>query len=79
MPSRQILYRFIDLENKFSTSAEPCHGVVGISRTAQRLDPIGVVLLVLDHSTDVIQLKGALVQQSECVGWNRTVSNKTHC
>lgn len=62
-----------DLENQLGTSAAPCQGVVCISWTAQRLGPVCGVLLILDHSTDVDQLKGALVQESVCVGWNRTV------
>lgn len=57
--------------NPVRTFAEPCQGLVWVRWTAQRLDPVCVVILVLDHSTDVDQLKGALVQQSVCVGWKK--------
>lgn len=69
-----ITLREYDVWNLLGTSAAPCKGVIYLSWTAQRLDPVWVVLLVLDHSTDVDQLKGALVQQCVCVGWNRTVT-----
>lgn len=64
--------------NPLSTFAEPFQGLVWVSWTAQRLDPVCIVILVLDHSTDVDQLKGALVQEGVCVGWNRRFIKSQH-
>lgn len=45
------------LGNVSSTSAAPHQCVISISWTAQRLHPVCIVLLILDHPTDVDQLK----------------------
>lgn len=47
------------------TSALASQGVVIAACRAGGLDPVPVVLLVLNHPTDVDLLKGALVQQSQ--------------
>ena len=44
------------------TSAAAQQGVVRLGGGAEGLDPVCVVLLVLDHPTDVDELEGALVQ-----------------
>lgn len=49
--------------------------MICIDWTAQSVDPVCNVVLILDHSTDVDQLKGALVQKSVSVGCDRAVIN----
>lgn len=51
------------------TSALTPQGVVIIASGAGGLDPVPVVLLVLNHATDVDLLERALVQQSQRGRW----------
>lgn len=44
--------------------------MIPVAWAAQRLDPVCVVVLILDHSTDVYELKRALIQQSMRLSWN---------